>query len=123
MQTLGATATQYLQRSDRQVVVTGHSLGGALAILLALRIKTYMHDRGIKVRVFTFGAPHVGNNTWVFQCWALARIGLQCSHIFNLVLYVYRFRSIAERELDSIVRTNIRTDPVPRMFDMLNSAQ
>ncbi|KAI7854479.1 Alpha/Beta hydrolase protein [Circinella umbellata] len=43
---------------DYTVAVTGHSLGGALALLNALDL----HERGIKnVELITFGQPRVGN--------------------------------------------------------------
>lgn len=46
------------QKSDRPVWVTGHSLGGALALLAAWRFKR----KFIPVhQVYTFGAPMVGN--------------------------------------------------------------
>jgi hypothetical protein len=45
-------------RSLGKVLVTGHSLGGAVADLLALRIIT---ELGISPTVFTFGCPRVGD--------------------------------------------------------------
>jgi triacylglycerol lipase len=47
-----------LARQDRPVFITGHSLGGALALLSAWRLQRQMipiHN------VYTFGAPMVGN--------------------------------------------------------------
>ena len=41
-------------RADRPLVLTGHSLGGAVAAILAI----YLHNEGYKVhRVYTFGQP------------------------------------------------------------------
>ncbi|KAF8468314.1 Alpha/Beta hydrolase protein [Kalaharituber pfeilii] len=42
---------------DFQLVVVGHSLGGAIATLAATELRT----RGFKPTLYTFGAPRVGN--------------------------------------------------------------
>ena len=50
---------------DRQVdqlTVTGHSLGGALAILCAVDLQYNFGNRISKIDVYTFGAPKVGND-------------------------------------------------------------
>ena len=44
---------------DMRVLVTGHSLGGALATLAAVEIKE--RDLAVNVTAYTFGAPRVGN--------------------------------------------------------------
>lgn len=46
-----------------QVLVTGHSLGGALAMLAAHDIAKALEalDRNTSVACYTFGAPRVGN--------------------------------------------------------------
>jgi predicted lipase len=47
--------------SNRPVIVTGHSLGGALAILAALELKRH----GFNItQVYTFGQPRVGNKAF-----------------------------------------------------------
>ncbi|CAM9919266.1 unnamed protein product [Phaeothamnion confervicola] len=53
---------QRLQKENPtfDVYVTGHSLGGALAVLAALDIV----ETGIPVRCYTFGMPRVGNRAW-----------------------------------------------------------
>jgi Lipase (class 3) len=51
-----------LQRSSRPVQVVGHSLGGAVAQLLAAQVET---DMGVEVdEVVTFGSPRVGDASW-----------------------------------------------------------
>jgi hypothetical protein len=53
-----AATTEHLKAKDRPLWVTGHSLGGALALLAAwlfLRRTVAVHQ------VYTFGAPMVGN--------------------------------------------------------------
>jgi pimeloyl-ACP methyl ester carboxylesterase len=55
-----AAASKLVEASDRPVWVTGHSLGGALALMAAWRLQRNF----IKVHeVVTFGAPMVGNAT------------------------------------------------------------
>ena len=49
-----------LTRQDRPLWVTGHSLGGALAIVTADRLSTLQG-------VYTFGAPRVGDSDFVEQ--------------------------------------------------------
>lgn len=49
-----------------QALITGHSLGGALAKLAAYDIAVATRDLPIKVHVttYTFGAPRVGNHAF-----------------------------------------------------------
>ena len=57
-----------LQEEYAPLVTTGHSLGGALAVLAAYNIQdalpSYLHDA---VSVYTFGAPSVGNAAFQFK--------------------------------------------------------
>jgi hypothetical protein len=58
----------------REIVVCGHSLGGALNNLLALELHHRLttgqmdlgsdHDDAVRVSIVTFGAPHVGNQAF-----------------------------------------------------------
>lgn len=61
-----------------QVYVTGHSLGGALAVLCAYDIikRNLCSDIEVSLECMTFGAPRVGNRAWardfnatVRNCW------------------------------------------------------
>jgi hypothetical protein len=45
------------RKPDDQIVFTGHSLGGALALIAAWQLR----DLELKPVVYTFGQPHVGN--------------------------------------------------------------
>ena len=49
-----------------QILVTGHSLGGALATLAAYDISRAMEwvSKPTKVICYTFGAPRVGNHAF-----------------------------------------------------------
>lgn len=52
---------RYFQRSSPQkVIVTGHSLGGALATLCAVDLQ-YNFTVQFAIALYTFGAPRVGN--------------------------------------------------------------
>lgn len=48
----------YLAGSQPQLLLTGHSLGGALALLAARELGTSL---GASLAIYTFGAPRVGN--------------------------------------------------------------
>ncbi|QLE57470.1 lipase family protein [Nostoc sp. TCL26-01] len=57
------TICQYIGNNEvKSVVVTGHSLGGALATLCAVDIQYNFHDKLTAIEAYTFGAPKVGNN-------------------------------------------------------------
>ena len=43
------------------VYVTGHSLGGAIAVIAALDIK---HTYDVPMKVYTYGQPRVGNGLY-----------------------------------------------------------
>ena len=50
----------YLDK-EKQIIITGHSLGGAVAHLLA----AMLYREGYRVQLYTFGAPPVGNERFV----------------------------------------------------------
>jgi hypothetical protein len=56
------TALENLQGETKDIVVCGHSLGGAVATLYAHSIKTHYADYNIKS--VTIGSPRVGNKTF-----------------------------------------------------------
>ena len=59
---------QNLQRAKGHlVVVTGHSLGGALANILAYRLRLEPQFRGTSLHTYTFGCPIVGDNGFAFR--------------------------------------------------------
>ncbi|EGO00311.1 hypothetical protein SERLA73DRAFT_180832 [Serpula lacrymans var. lacrymans S7.3] len=54
-----------------ELVITGHSMGGAMSYLLAFDILNsdeIQITRGLKLKIVTFGAPRCGNEALV-QCW------------------------------------------------------
>jgi len=60
-----------------EIVLTGHSLGGALAVLCG----SYLHFSGINSRIVTFGAPKVGDQTFSN---AFNGLGLNCLQVANI---------------------------------------
>eukprot|EP01060_Flectonema_neradi_P038381 TRINITY_DN8021_c0_g1_i1.p1 TRINITY_DN8021_c0_g1~~TRINITY_DN8021_c0_g1_i1.p1 ORF type:complete len:1353 (+),score=158.37 TRINITY_DN8021_c0_g1_i1:77-4135(+) len=50
-----------LSHKDHQVCCAGHSLGGALSMLMAYWVRRYLHRKPL---VYTFGSPRVGNQTF-----------------------------------------------------------
>jgi hypothetical protein len=46
------------------VLVTGHSLGGALAILGGVDVTLLLRDQTADIHVYTYGEPRVGNPAW-----------------------------------------------------------
>jgi predicted lipase len=62
-----STIKRVSTESLKSVLISGHSLGGALAVLLSIAIvmDTSLSERNISVRVITFGAPAVGNARFV----------------------------------------------------------
>ena len=50
----------------KRVICTGHSLGGALAVLCALDIQCNLPDKTITC--YTYGAPKVGNDKFAAAC-------------------------------------------------------
>jgi hypothetical protein len=49
---------------EYRVVVTGHSLGGAVALIVAVRLMSHLPPH-TKVSCFTFGAPRVGDAAFI----------------------------------------------------------
>lgn len=68
-----------LVTKEQQVIVTGHSLGGAVAHLLA----ALLYKEGYNVRLFTFGEPPVGNEDFVHAVKGLDH--QRYTHIFDMV--------------------------------------
>ena len=57
----------YKQHKDLpKVLITGHSLGGALATLCALDLQyNFISDKNIELQCITFGSPRVGDKAFV----------------------------------------------------------
>ena len=73
-----ARLAPYLSR-EKQIIVTGHSLGGAVGHLLA----ALLYKEGYSVRLFTFGEPPVGNEDFVDAIKGLDH--QRYTHIFDVI--------------------------------------
>ncbi|QVM91402.1 lipase family protein [Pseudomonas entomophila] len=56
---------EYMDRfhTDQQLVICGHSLGGAVALLLAEMLRR--QTEGIDIQLYTYGAPRAGDTTFM----------------------------------------------------------
>jgi len=46
-----------------KIIITGHSLGGAIGTILALNMT--LHDKDCDILITSFGAPRIGNNEFI----------------------------------------------------------
>jgi len=69
---LSTVKAQYAKYSSYSIVVTGHSLGGALAALGAVSVKTALPNAPLKL--YSFGQPRTGDPNWA--AFAEATIGV-----------------------------------------------
>ncbi|KAJ3500410.1 hypothetical protein NMY22_g19269 [Coprinellus aureogranulatus] len=76
---LSVVKSQLSSNPSYSVIVTGHSLGGALASLAALSIKSSVPSA--KLRLYTYGQPRVGNAA--FASLTESRLGI--ANIFRAV--------------------------------------
>ncbi|EAR84464.2 lipase family protein (macronuclear) [Tetrahymena thermophila SB210] len=49
---------------DANVIITGHSLGGAIATLISVEVLKYLQPKN-QISLYTFGAPKIGNQNFV----------------------------------------------------------
>ncbi|MCJ1363355.1 hypothetical protein MMC16_002462 [Acarospora aff. strigata] len=85
--TLTAAVAMY---PDHQIVITGHSLGGAIAIIAAAELR----NKGMNIAMYSYGQPRIGN-------------ALTASYIS------------AQTNLGPTYRATHTNDPVPRLPDVL----
>lgn len=67
-----------------RIEITGHSLGAAMATLLAYEISTY-YPEYIVQQLITFGSPRVGNNYFSNQLQILAIPSYRITHYYDIV--------------------------------------
>jgi Lipase (class 3) len=68
---------------NSSILVTGHSLGGAIALLAALDIKTYFEIPPENFTLYTFGQPRVGDKVFSDFVWSQ----LSSSNYYRVVHY------------------------------------
>lgn len=66
-------------KDKRNINITGHSLGGAVSLLIGARLA--LSDLNVSVQVTTFGSPRVGN--CVFRNWCNKQKNLHVRRIHN----------------------------------------
>jgi hypothetical protein len=73
---------------EAQVLVTGHSSGGALATLAAVDLKRLHHS--VHIQLYTFGSPRVGNRAFAKYVYTLFPLGAiyRVVNAGDLVLHV-----------------------------------
>ena len=82
---------ELLEHPHRKLILTGHSLGGAVAVLTAAR----MSDMGVpanQLDVIAFGAPAVGNASFVQQYeprFSLSCISIEGDPVKNILQTIY----------------------------------
>ncbi|CAG8810707.1 8231_t:CDS:2, partial [Racocetra persica] len=81
----------YDQNPDYKIVVTGHSLGGALALFAALDIKQFIG--GCNPLLYTYGEPRCGNSI---------------------------FASFVDKTLGTVYRVVNQADEVPHLIPPVN---
>jgi len=55
----------YLLNSNKNIIISGHSLGGALSTLLYLELSLYQQINPNRMFLYTYGSPRVGNIDFV----------------------------------------------------------
>lgn len=73
--------------ADRDAVIIGHSLGGALAALMGVEAARLAPEDAARLRVVTFGSPRVGDAGFAAMAAAVGRIDRVC-HLSDLVTAV-----------------------------------
>ncbi|MCO5565036.1 hypothetical protein L7F22_018706 [Adiantum nelumboides] len=69
------------QNNQISITITGHSLGGALALLAAYDVRSNCVGEDVLVSVISFGAPRVGNEAFRLQ---LGELGVKVLRIVNI---------------------------------------
>lgn len=71
----------------KQLIITGHSLGGALSTLFAFDLKYNDYDYDIQY-VITFGSPRVGNDYFSKYFYSFQLYSKRITHYYDIVPHV-----------------------------------
>ena len=69
-------------------MVTGHSLGGAMASLMVFDVLNGVYDNVKILNLFTFGSPRVGNNEFVSKMNSYNLQMFRVTHYYDIVPHV-----------------------------------
>lgn len=105
-----ARLVPYLDR-DKQIIVTGHSLGGAVGHLLA----ALLYKEGYRVKLLTFGEPPVGNENFVQSIKGLDH--QRYTHIFDVVPLLKK--AYIEKLQSALGYLNERLPQTQRMAELM----
>ena len=105
-----------LVTKEQQVIVVGHSLGGAVGHLLA----AILYKEGYNVRLFTFGEPPVGNEDFVHAVKGLDH--QRYTHIFDMVPLLKKEYIEKLQDALSYVKTQLpENEAMSALVDALNA--
>lgn len=69
-------STLHRQFPEYEIVLTGHSLGGADAVLLGAALSQTKEFSGTKIDVFNFGCPMIGKDDWLIYANSIQNLGI-----------------------------------------------
>jgi len=105
-----------LVTKEQQVIITGHSLGGAVGHLLA----AILYKEGYNVRLFTFGEPPVGNEDFVHTIKGLDH--QRYTHIFDMVPLLKKEYIEKLQDALTYVKTQLpENEAMSELVDALNA--
>jgi predicted lipase len=90
----------YLSK-EKKIMITGHSLGGAVAHLLS----AILYKEGYRVKLYTFGSPPVGNHTFVESIQGLSHE--RYTHILDLIPMLKREYIVKMKEALAYVNKHL----------------
>jgi len=74
--------------NTNSIMVTGHSLGGAMASLMVFDVLNGVYDNVNLLPFFTFGSPRVGNNEFVSKMNSYKSQMFRVTHYYDIVPHV-----------------------------------
>lgn len=108
---------------DLEVLLTGHSLGGALAVLCAYHLSRWFHWRGgkkVRLMVYTFGQPRVGNVAFEQSYLHYVEHSFQVTNESDLVSAVCNgFSGGTKVQIDRYGNYAVRPSPVEEVVEPL----
>eukprot|EP00898_Chlorokybus_atmophyticus_P000635 jgi/Chlat1/1572/Chrsp123S01837 len=108
-------AKELSANNRRKVLITGHSLGGALATLCAYDVRRVMKLENSQVSTYTFGSPRVGNGAFVRAYDDLVPVSFRIVHARDEITYlpysILGFRHVSHMVLLDRAHNNLIIQP------------